>query len=111
MWSTTALFLELQRLYRAKSDADIASVQLRVASNLRALGRSPDSIPAESVRLFSAQCRCPEVSSLASSSCCRKLFVHTRGSGNPKPLHPKPEGPPTPLLQPACEAATQILKL
>ena len=52
MWSTTALFLELQRLYRAKSDADVAAVQLRVASHLRALGRSPDTIPADSVRLL-----------------------------------------------------------
>ena len=52
MWSTTALYLELQRVYRAKADADLAAVQRHMASKLRSLGRSPDAIPGDAVRLF-----------------------------------------------------------
>ena len=61
MWSTTALFLELQRLYRTKADADGAAVQRHVAARLRSLGRSPDAIPADSVRMLvrnAASLRC-----------------------------------------------------
>ena len=55
MWSTTALYLELSRLYRAKADADAAAVQLHVAARLRAVDRPPDAISAETVRSFVRQ--------------------------------------------------------
>ena len=55
MWSTTALYLEISRLYKAKADADAAAVQQHVATRLQQLGRRPDAIPADTVRFFVRQ--------------------------------------------------------
>ena len=41
MWSTTALYLEVCRLYRAKADADAAAVQRHVSARLQQLGAAP----------------------------------------------------------------------
>ena len=51
------LYLQLQRLYREKAEADVAAVAGHVRSLLQAIGRAPDSISPETIRFYCKHAR------------------------------------------------------
>lgn len=57
MTSTTEFYLEIQRLYREKADADIAAVTVQLKEILREIGRPSDAIPPEDIKAFCKNAR------------------------------------------------------
>lgn len=57
MTATTAQYLELSSLYRAKAEADCNAVQRHVHTLLESLGRGRDEIPSKTMRLFCSNAR------------------------------------------------------
>ena len=57
MHSTTQRYLELQNLYRRKSQHDASALERHAASILSSLGRDPNSIPSSEVRRFCRHAR------------------------------------------------------
>jgi len=51
------LYLQLQRLYRAKADSDAAAVEAHARTILARLGRPADSLPPAELRLFCKNAR------------------------------------------------------
>lgn len=52
MTATTALYLNLQRIYREQADRDISAVTRHVQDVLSSIDREPGSIPASEIRMF-----------------------------------------------------------
>jgi len=52
MTADTHSFLALQQVYQKKAQEDIEAVTNNVVSHLKKLGRAPDSIPADEIKLF-----------------------------------------------------------
>ena len=52
MTTTTELYLQLQRIYRAKAGADVAAVQAHLREILTANGRAEEAIPFMAVKNF-----------------------------------------------------------
>lgn len=52
MTATTALYLNLQRIYREQADRDVAAVTAHVHAILSSINRTPKSIPAGSIKTF-----------------------------------------------------------
>lgn len=58
MTATTALYLDLQRIYREQADRDIAAVAKHVQNVLSSISRDPGSISASEIRMFCKHVRC-----------------------------------------------------
>ena len=58
MTATTALYLDLQRIYREQADRDIAAVTKHVQNVLSSISRDPGSISASEIRMFCKHVRC-----------------------------------------------------
>lgn len=71
MTSTTDLYLQLQRLYRDKAEADVAALAGHVRTILASLGRDKESISTEAIRHFAKNARNLQV---RPSRCCRCPF-------------------------------------
>ena len=52
MTATTALYLDLQRIYREQADRDIAAVTKHVQEILASISRDAGSIRASDIRMF-----------------------------------------------------------
>lgn len=52
MTATTALYLDLQRIYREQADRDIAAVTKHVREILTFISRDPSSIGGSDIRMF-----------------------------------------------------------
>ncbi len=52
MTSTTDMYLQLQRLYREKAEADTSAVEGHVRTLLSSVGREPASIPRPVISTF-----------------------------------------------------------
>lgn len=52
MTATTTAYLQLQRVYRERADANVAAVEAHAGRILSAQGRSPTAIPHAAVRNF-----------------------------------------------------------
>ncbi len=52
MTATTAMYLELQRLYRERAEKDVVAVQAHLDAILESVGKSPGAISAATVRHF-----------------------------------------------------------
>ena len=52
MTATTALYLDLQRIYREQADRDIAAVTKHVQDILTSINRDPGSIRGSDIRMF-----------------------------------------------------------
>lgn len=57
MTATTAMYLQLQRVYRERADEDVAAVEGHVQRILSSIGRAPGSIPHVSIRTFCKNAR------------------------------------------------------
>lgn len=57
MHSTTQRYLELQRVYRDKAEADVAALTRHVAALLKSVGRDAGSIPVAEVKRFCKHAR------------------------------------------------------
>lgn len=57
MTATTTAYLQLQRVYRERADADVAAVEAHAGRILTALGRSPTAIPHAVVRTYCKNAR------------------------------------------------------
>ncbi len=67
MTATTAMYLQLQRVYRERADQEVAAVEGHLARLLASLGRAPGAIPRPDVRAFcknSRNLRCPPLLSI-----------------------------------------------
>jgi hypothetical protein len=51
------LYLQLQRLYRAQADRDVAAVEAHVRDTLSSIGRPADSVSRESIKHFCKNAR------------------------------------------------------
>ncbi len=65
MTATTAAYLQLQRVYRDRADADVAAVEAHAGRLLTSMGRSPTAIPHAVVRSF-----CKNAANLRQAHCC-----------------------------------------
>lgn len=61
MTATTALYLDLQRIYREQADRDIAAVTKHVQNVLSSISRDSGSISASEIRMFCKHVRCLRV--------------------------------------------------
>ena len=52
MTSTTQMYLQLQRTYRRKAEADAAAVKAHTQALLTSIGRSPQSISTAAISAF-----------------------------------------------------------
>ncbi|KAI5565578.1 hypothetical protein BDE02_14G131500 [Populus trichocarpa] len=57
MTSSTELYVNLQKIYQAKAEADFLAIQQRVKSILKRMGRDPDSISKEMIKSFCKNAR------------------------------------------------------
>ena len=57
MTATTALYLDLQHIYREQADRDIAAVTAHTCSILSSINRTPKSISAGSIKTFCKHAR------------------------------------------------------
>jgi NEDD8-activating enzyme E1 regulatory subunit len=58
MTSETDAYVELQQLYKAKAEGDVAGVTRHLARHLAAVGAAVDAVPAEEVALFCRNVHC-----------------------------------------------------
>ena len=62
MTATTAMYLQLQRVYRERAEQEAAAVEGHLGRLLASLGRAPGAIPPPHVRAFcknARNLRCP----------------------------------------------------
>ncbi|XP_044466968.1 NEDD8-activating enzyme E1 regulatory subunit AXR1 isoform X2 [Mangifera indica] len=57
MTSSTEHYVNLQKIYQAKAEADFLAIELRVRDILKKLGRQPESIPKATVKSFCKNAR------------------------------------------------------
>ena len=57
MTATTAMYLELQRIFRERADQDLAALQAHVRQIEQVLGCSAPKIPASIIRSFAKNAR------------------------------------------------------
>ena len=75
MTSTTQMYLQLQRTYRRKAEADAAAVKAHAQALLTSIGRSPQSISAAAISAFVKNAR-----NLRSAPPSRQLEAATQDS-------------------------------
>ena len=57
MTATTAMYLELQRLFRERADQDLATLEAHVRQIEQVLGRSAPKVPTSIIRSFAKNAR------------------------------------------------------
>ena len=57
MTATTALYLDLQRIYREQADRDVAAVTTHANAILSSINRTPKSISSGSIKTFCKHAR------------------------------------------------------
>ena len=72
MTSTTQMYLQLQRTYRRKAEADAAAVKAHAQALLTSIGRNPQSISTAAISAFVKNAR--NLRSALPSSQCRTAY-------------------------------------
>mmetsp|Transcript_20485 Transcript_20485/g.61666 ORF Transcript_20485/g.61666 Transcript_20485/m.61666 type:complete len:555 (-) Transcript_20485:2962-4626(-) len=57
MFATTAMYLQLQRVYRERAEQDVAAVEAHLARILQSVGRDAKSVPKADIRAFCKNAR------------------------------------------------------
>lgn len=77
MFATTAMYLQLQRVYRERAEQDVAAVETHLARILESVGRDTKSVPKADIRAFcknARNLRCAEFASHRTSCTCVKTL-------------------------------------